>query len=84
MILDAQFTSEQRPHHVGWGHSSHLEAVELALEAGVETAVLFHHNRQYDDKILDQMGLEAAEAAAGTDTQVLMSRDGLVVEIGRP
>ena len=83
-ILDAQFTVEQRARRPGWGHSSHLEAVTLAIEAGVETAVLFHHNAKHDDHRLDRMASEAVEAAAGSNTQVLMGRDGLVVEIGRP
>jgi phosphoribosyl 1,2-cyclic phosphodiesterase len=81
-ILDAQYTSEERSHRKGWGHSSPLEAVKLALEAGVETAVLFHHDPNHDDSILDQMALEAAESAASTQTKVLMARDGMVVDVG--
>ena len=81
-ILDAQYTTEERPTHTGWGHSSPLEAVQLALEAGVETAVLFHHDPSHDDVLLDRMGFEAAEVAADSRTKVLMGRDGLVVEVG--
>ena len=80
-ILDAQFNSEERQHHMGWGHSSHLEAVNLALEAKVETAVLFHHNPDHDDITLDRMASEAMEAVDGTKTKVIMARDGLVVDI---
>lgn len=82
-ILDAMFTTEQRRERAGWGHSSHLEAVKLALEAEVKTVVLFHHAPNHDDRMLDQMGLEAAAAAAGTRTKVLLSRDGLVIDLGR-
>lgn len=81
-ILDAPFTQEQRERREGWGHSSHLEAVKLALQAGVETAVLFHHNSEHDDGTLDRMGLEAAKVAAGTRTKVLVARDGMVMDIG--
>ncbi len=81
-ILAARFSSEERQHREGWGHSSHLEAVKLALEAEVETAILFHHGPDYNDSTLDRMGLEAAEVAAGTRTEVLMARDGMVVEVG--
>ena len=81
-ILDALFTQGQRERHEGWGHSSHLEAVKLALQAGVETVVLFHHNPDHDDRTLDRMGLEAAKLAAGTQTEVLMARDGMVVDVG--
>jgi ribonuclease Z len=81
-ILDAQFTTLEWRHREGWGHSRPLEAVKLALEAGVEMAVLFHHDPDHDDEILDQMGLEADEVAAGSMTKVFMARDGMVVEVG--
>jgi ribonuclease BN (tRNA processing enzyme) len=82
-ILDANYTPEQRQQREGWGHSSYLEAMKLALEAGVKTAVLFHHAPNHDDGILDQMSLEAAKVADGTRTKVLMDRDGMVVDVGR-
>ncbi len=80
-ILDAQFTPEQRLDLEGWWHTSHLEAVRLAMQAEVEMAILFHHDPAHDDAILDRMGREAAEAADGSRLQVLMARDGMVVEL---
>jgi phosphoribosyl 1,2-cyclic phosphodiesterase len=81
-ILDAHFTQEERQRRDGWGHSSHLEAVNLALEAGVMKVVLFHHNPDHDDSTLDRMGLEAAQAAAGTGMEVLIARDRMVMDVG--
>ena len=80
-ILDAQFTPEQRARKKGYGHSSYEESVELALESGVDTAVLFHHDPAHTDDMLDSMGENAAELAAGTSTEVLMARDGLVIDV---
>jgi ribonuclease Z len=80
-ILDAHFTAEDRQRQQRWGHSSHLEAVQLALRANVETAVLFHHNPEYDDKTLRRMEREARAAAAGSKTTVLAGKDGMVIEI---
>ena len=80
-ILDVQYTIEERQRLSGWGHSSYLEAVQLALEAGVEIVVPFHHHPNHDDNVLDQMGLEAAELSAGTQTKVLMARDGMVIDV---
>ncbi len=81
-IMDAFFNSRKRSQHEEWGHSNHLEAVKLALEAGVETVVLSHYNAAYNDQTVDQMGFEATEAAAGSQTQVLMARDGMVMDVG--
>ena len=80
-ILDAQYTPYERQRHSGWGHSSYLETVKFGLEAEVETVVPFHHHHIHDDSVLDQIGLEAAELAAGTQTKVFMARDGMVIDI---
>ena len=81
-IMDAHFTPEERLTHPDWGHSSHLESVALAVKAAVKTAVLFHHNPDHSDEKLDAMLVEAKAAASGTTTQVLMARDGLVIDVG--
>jgi len=82
-ILNANFTEEEKKSRSGWGHSSHIEATQLALKAGVKTAVLTHHNPDHDDAMLDQMGEEAKELAAGSQTMVRMARDKMVIDIDR-
>jgi len=81
-ILDGMYTPSQKRQRQNFGHSTHLEAVELALTAGVKTVALFHHAPEHDDAILDQMACEATEFAANTPTQVLMARDRLVLDVG--
>lgn len=82
-ILSAAYTLQERVTHPNWGHSSHLEAVALAVEAGVKTVVLFHHDPDHTDAQLDAMHREAVAAAAGSNLRVLMARDGLVIDVGR-
>jgi ribonuclease Z len=81
-ILNGMFTPNERVQYRGWGQSSHIEAVELALAAEVKMVILFHHDPWKDDYTLDRMGLEATELAAGSGTDVLMARDGMVVQVG--
>ena len=80
-ILDAQYTPEEYQQHRGWGHSNFLHAVALAREAGVRRLVLFHHDPSHDDKQLDGLGLEALSAASGAQMEVLVARDGMIVEV---
>jgi phosphoribosyl 1,2-cyclic phosphodiesterase len=80
-ILDGQMTAEEYEHRRGWGHSSHPNAVELALTAGVKTIVLFHHDPRHDDATLDRMEREATGADTGTETQVIMARDGMTLDV---
>jgi len=83
-ILDAHLTPERSAEGDAWWHTSHTSAVKLALEAGVDALALFHHDPAHDDDMLDRMGQEAAELAAGTRLQVLMARDGMVMDVGTP
>lgn len=54
LIHDATYTKAEYDRHRGWGHSTHEEVVSLALDAGVEQLVLFHHRPERSDDDLDQ------------------------------
>ena len=64
LILDAQYTDKEYKTHVGWGHSSISSAVSLALEAEIQTLVLFHHDPHHDDEKVDAMLESARELVA--------------------
>ncbi len=55
LILDAQYTDEEYEAHVGWGHGSISSAVSLALDAEVQTLLLFHHDPNHDDQTVEAM-----------------------------
>jgi phosphoribosyl 1,2-cyclic phosphodiesterase len=59
LIHDAQYTREEYPDHVGWGHSSIHDALAFARLAGVKHCLPFHHDPSRGDA-----GLEAAVSAA--------------------
>lgn len=52
---DAEYRPEEYERTRGWGHSVYLDALELALEAGVKRFGLFHHNQDRTDEDLDAM-----------------------------
>jgi phosphoribosyl 1,2-cyclic phosphodiesterase len=53
-INDAQCSPEQLAStRKGWGHSSWLEGVKLARECGVKNLVLFHHDPDSSDRVVD-------------------------------
>lgn len=80
-MLDGMYTQEELPKRKGWGHSSHMDAVRLGLEAEVKTLILFHHCPDYSDELLDRMEREAREQAKGSGMEVLSARDGMVFTI---
>ena len=60
-IMDTQYTDDEYAKHIGWGHSSLSSVVSLALDANVGRLVLFHHDPNHDDEMIDKM-LEHARA----------------------
>jgi len=83
-ILDAQYTDEEYSKHVGWGHSSISSVVSLALDADVRQLLLFHHDPNHDDEMIDKM-LEHARALAaksGKPLKVEAAREGAEILFG--
>lgn len=75
LIYDSQYTPEEYPNRVGWGHSTYVAGAELARAAGVPQLVLFHHDPGRTDAQL--AALEAAAAALLPGT--IAAREGLVL-----
>lgn len=62
LINDAQYTPEQlKTTRKGWGHSSWQDGVDVARETGVRNLVLFHHDPESSDQIVDARLREARQ-----------------------
>jgi phosphoribosyl 1,2-cyclic phosphodiesterase len=72
LILDSQYTDEEYQAHVGWGHGSLSTGVTLALDAQVRKLVLFHHDPNHDDAMVDEMVKQA---------RALVTKSGKVLEV---
>ncbi len=55
LVHDAEFTGEEYERHRGWGHSSYLDALSLAMDAGVRQFALFHINQDRTDRAMDKV-----------------------------
>jgi CheY-like chemotaxis protein/phosphoribosyl 1,2-cyclic phosphodiesterase len=83
VIHDSQYTAEEYPQKIGWGHTPVEWAVDYAVAAGVKRLALFHHDPLRDDDALDRV-LEACRrraAAAGSALEVLAAAEGQVLEL---
>jgi phosphoribosyl 1,2-cyclic phosphodiesterase len=81
LINDAQFTPEQlETTRKGWGHSSWLEGVKAARHAGAKTLVLFHHDPDSTDRMVDSILRQAREEF----DSVFAASEGMVITIGAP
>jgi ribonuclease BN (tRNA processing enzyme) len=82
LIHDSTYTPEEYPTHTGWGHSTFVEAVELAHEAGVKRLALFHHDPEHGDDQMDRIAEQAREAAGRLGRlKVFAAAEGQTVEL---
>jgi phosphoribosyl 1,2-cyclic phosphodiesterase/ActR/RegA family two-component response regulator len=82
-IGEAQYTDEEYPAKVGWGHSSLSATVEVALQGGVKALAIFHHDPMHSDEVVTAMELLAKEIIAerGVSLWCFAAREGQTVEI---
>jgi phosphoribosyl 1,2-cyclic phosphodiesterase len=61
LFHDSQYTEEEYPHRVGWGHSSISDMVTFGLITKVRRLVMFHHDPLHSDAQLEAMLVRARE-----------------------
>ncbi|MEW6266868.1 MAG: MBL fold metallo-hydrolase [Thermodesulfobacteriota bacterium] len=55
LIFDSMYTFSESVTKEGWGHSTSLVGVDLAVKTGVKKLVLFHHEPNYTDGYLKEI-----------------------------
>jgi phosphoribosyl 1,2-cyclic phosphodiesterase len=82
LVHDAMYLEEEYDTHRGWGHSTHLAAVQLAIDVKAELLVLFHHHPDRNDAQVGAMLEESrAFAANAGDLLVVAAYEGLELEL---
>ncbi len=83
LIADGQYTDDEYPKKVGWGHARATTAVDLAVQAHVKQLAIYHHDPMHTDELLDQT-IEVCRnrvATHGSNLVVLGAREGLELKI---
>ena len=85
LILDSQYDRAGYCRHVDWGHGCVDDSVALALKAGVRQLILFHHDPDHDDKMIDSFVRHARRlvARAKGKLKVEAAREGMVLRLGK-
>lgn len=76
-IYDCQYTEEEYPQKLGWGHSTPQQGARLALEAGAKRLLMFHHDPSHNDEKIFEM--ETQVRALFPEAQAAV--EGLELEI---
>jgi len=77
MIYDSNYTDDEWPSHVGWGHSTWQQGVRLAGKAKAKILAIFHHDPEHTDDLLDRVAAEAAALLPGT----IVAAEGMTLRI---
>lgn len=81
LIHDAEYTPEEYHRVVTWGHSTIVDAVDLALAAGVRRLGLFHLNQDRSDDEVDAMVERCRELVRSRGAELDVFAMGAGVEI---
>jgi len=76
VIYDCMYTDDEYRRYVGWGHSTWQEGIRLCKQARAKRMVVFHHDPDHDDDILDGIAHEVEKALPGS----VVAHEGLVLE----
>jgi ribonuclease BN (tRNA processing enzyme)/CheY-like chemotaxis protein len=83
LIHDAQFTAEEYPAKIGWGHSTVEYVVKLSKYAEVKRVALTHHDPLRDDDAIDRLlaSIRAGLRENASSLDVFAAVEGQVVEV---
>jgi phosphoribosyl 1,2-cyclic phosphodiesterase len=81
LLHDAQYSEDEYPQYIGWGHSSVADAVAYADAVGARRLVLFHHEPLHDDASLDRLEARARELSGRNGDRPTLAREGMVLEL---
>lgn len=77
LVHDAQYSLEQRNLYPDYGHSSWLEAAQVAIEANAKYLALFHYDPNASDDYMEAILARTREVFPRT----ILSREGLVLNL---
>jgi phosphoribosyl 1,2-cyclic phosphodiesterase len=83
VIHDAQYTANEYPGKLGWGHSTIEYAVDVAVAANARQLALYHHDPTRTDEAVDRL-IETARtraASIGADLIVTGAAEGVAIEL---
>ncbi len=59
LLHDAQYSDEEYPMHLGWGHSAMSDTLKFARRANARKLLAFHHDPLHSDDDLDGLSVVA-------------------------
>ena len=84
LIHDCQYTDDEYPDHVGWGHSRLTDTLTFARRVEARRLLLFHHDPLHSDEFLDRFAATAKRSwseLGGVAAELELAMEGAELEI---
>ena len=84
LIHDGQYTDEEYPEHIGWGHSPMTDTLTFAARARVGRLLAFHHDPLHSDRDLDAYCTQATSrwmAMGGSASGIDLAAEGMKIDL---
>lgn len=77
VAYDSQYTPEEYPSRVNWGHSTYVAGLNLVKAANAEKLLLIHHDPGHDDEAIEEIEEEARKMADDMDLEAEAAFEGM-------
>ena len=83
VIMDGQYTDEEYPNKVGWGHATTGYATDVAVFGKASRLALFHHDPTRADRGVDEIVSLARQRAAryGCAVEIFGAQEGVTIHL---
>jgi phosphoribosyl 1,2-cyclic phosphodiesterase len=81
LLHDCQYSEDEYPSHVGWGHSSTAQVAVFADRAKVDRLLTFHHDPLHDDEVLDVMCARVRELWDVAEDRCGVAGEGFATDV---
>ena len=83
LIREAQYTEEEYAQKKGWGHSTFDDVVRFGAASGAKRLVLFHHDPEHTDEMMDGYTdyCRGLAAKAGSNMDCSAAAEGTCIEL---
>ena len=86
LIHDCQYSDDEYPEHVGWGHSAMSDAISFARRTAARNVLLCHHDPLHTDDFLDELSTQARDrfvSTGGGENAIRMAMEGGELTVDR-
>ena len=81
LLHDSQYTEDEYPSRIGWGHSCVRDAVEFAEAVGARRLVLFHHDPLHTDGDLEAIERRARQLSSNGAVPPELAYEGMELTV---